>query len=675
MNKSLLLTVLSCLLTQISLAADIKIQNNKSNMIGRVNVLTGVISGGVNAICLDQDVLFCGNDHRVYSLDASEPMSPKNLSYIELSGYVRQMVKQGDYLYVACRETGVWIINVADPKNMQLVSRYDPVELATGIDVAGDVMFLAMRQNGVEIVDVTDKANPTHIRLEKTNESQSVFYYDGFLYSGEWRGHHVTTISVEDISDVKTCCTSDLNGYGDGVWAHGKYLYATTGLHATGNHEAKKGDGHGLEIFRISDKSKPEFVSRLDFAVTPKTYPDYWTPRPCNNGDYVVCADTHNGIYIVDTRKKSSPKVASQLSVIKEDGSTISVTTAAVGNGVIYVGMHSELGVLAVECPAIKPVVRNIGRLPKNASYRYPYETSAGSHFTSWKPMAGAPVRGVAATDSVLYVASAHGGLAMLSMDRDGNVIQVGKGPMKYAGDVKVLGDKLIVAEGYEGFAVYRIGKELKELGRYNLFEREGEKSLCLWVFAPSENCVVASTRLHGYYYFDISNLPEINSLGRLGRGPGWDKYVADRADSKGWYPRLWHNSGPFWANLNDISKGETKDNGFRTTLFDGVCLYKNDQFITCSCGKMYVYSAQDMGKTRTGTGEGLYGAPAWDGAALVGLTARIDRQISLVQMSERNVPILLWTEKCDGFPEIGTFWNGRFVVPCGHQGLLIEKK
>ena len=60
--------------------ADIKIQNNKSNMIGRVNVLTGVISGGVNAICLDQDVLFCGNDHRVYSLDASEPMSPKNLS-------------------------------------------------------------------------------------------------------------------------------------------------------------------------------------------------------------------------------------------------------------------------------------------------------------------------------------------------------------------------------------------------------------------------------------------------------------------------------------------------------------------------------------------------------------------------------------------------------------------
>ncbi len=659
-------------------AAETKVENYRGALLGEAREVEGIGKEYVKSVCLEGNTLYCGAGHSVYALDATNAQSPQLLSSYEIYGYVRQIVVQGNYLYAACRESGVWILDVSDPRNLKLVSRYDPVELATGIDVAGEVMFLACRQNGVEMVDVSDPSTPTHIRLEKTSESQSIFYCDGILYSGEWADSWVTAIDASDMSAVKTLGTSPLQGFGDGVWTSGKYLYASTGHHSVSGKASKAGDGHGLEIFDISDKAKPRHLARVDFAKMYSSYPDYWTVRPASNGNYLVCADSFNGLYVVDAHRPAQPFIASRLTATDSEGKALPVTSVAVGKGVIYATVHQELGLLAIPCPKIKPVLRQRGKLPVNAAYRYPYETSEDSHFASWKPSGCFPVRGVAAKDSLVFAACTYGGLAILKADEAGRLVQIGKGPMAYASDVAICGDRLVVAEGFGGVATYHIrrdaagtGIRLEESDRFDQFNFDGPHGLCFWVFAPDSRHIVAATRYHGYYYFT----QKLEYLGQAGRGPGWDKYVPDAADSEGWYPRIQHNAGVFWVNVNDVTAGEKKDAGFKPTLFDGVCAYKDDRFITCTKGKMYVYSHAEAGEPRTGVGENLYGAPAWDRGARLGLTARIARQISMVDISNEQTPEVLWTESCDGFPEMATFWKGRFLVPCGYQGLLMEKE
>ena len=65
---------------------------------------------------------------------------------------------------------------------------------------------------------------------------------------------------------------------------------------------------------------------------------------------------------------------------------------------------------------------------------------------------------------------------------------------------------------------------------------------------------------------------------------------------------------------------------------------------------------------------------PVWDGGDRLGLTYRMKKQISLVDISDIDSPHLLWQEETTGYPETGVFWCGKLVVPCGYQGLLIEK-
>lgn len=654
------------------------LENFTGEFIRSINKVEGVPDKRVNALVYEDGLLYCGAASTLYILDTrKDPLHPVIRSKATISGLIRQMCIQDGYLFAACRESGVWIFNVKDPDRAEVVTRYDPVELATGIDVAGNVLFLGTRQNGVECVDISDIHHPTHIRMEKTDESQSVFYRDGLLYSGEWGGHCVTTIDARDLSTLKILGKSDLKGYGDGIWTYKNYLYASTGHNLIDKANGKgqlQGKGHGLEIFDISDPVHPRHLSRVGFDEIYIRAVDYWTPRPCSEGRYVICADTFNGLYVVDAENPEELRTVSRLHFTRADGKPEAVSSTAVGKGVVYVSVFNGYGLLALECPEAAPCERTKGRLPVNADYRYPYETPASSHFRAWKPQTYSPVRGLATYGKHLFVACSYGGLAIVDADRKGNATQVGSGPMKYAGDVKVRGDRLYVAEGPDGLGVYRIGKDLTltEEARFNDFSKSG-MDVCLWVWVPDEKYIVASTRL-AHYYLDTTSYPELKLAGRLSAGAGWDKYLSNGSDSKGWYPSTRHKSAVLWVNLKEDKLKETKDKGLIPTLNDGVCRFRGDKFLCCHDGKIYVFGSDSIGEEKEGFGKGFRGLPAWDGKNTLVLTNRMKKKVSLVDISDEKNPQLLWTEDCCGYPETAVFWNGKLAVPCGYQGLLLQK-
>ena len=654
-----------------------EVENISGEFVKSIKPIKGMERRGANAMCIEGNILYCGAGKTVYCVDVSEPLNPKPLSSVDIYGLVRQLAVQDGYLYASCRESGAWVFDVHDPNNIKVLKRFDTVELATGIEVCGNVLFLGTRQNGVECVDISNPADPVHIRMEKTHESQSVTYRDGLLYSGEWGAHCITVIDAHDMGELKTLRTVNLQGHGDGVWTWGKYLYAATGHHLSTPdmpYKEREGRGHGLEIFDISVPDKPAFVGRVGFDKCYVRSNDCWTPRPCSDGNYVVVADTFNGFYIVDTHNPADPQIISRLQFKDWKDRKAAATSLAIGEGVVYISVSGGCGFYVLECPDAHPCVKEKGTPPTNAEYRYPYQTSKASHFRAWKPEKYSPVRGLAARKDILYVAHSYGGLSILRKSKKDFEV-IGTGPMAYAGDVKVVGDILWVAEGPDGLAAYKIGKgaDLTFIARYNDFFKQGPNACCVWVFAPTDKIIGANMRF-GNYYLDVSNLPEIKFKAYFEGGVGWDKYYADKADSKGWYPETRHRDAIYWVNLNSEKIERVRDDGLVPSLADGVCLFRDDKFLTCSNRQIFIYSSSEIGDPKYGEGKGFSGMPVWDGGKKLGLTHRLGKKISLVDYPDGYDPIVLWQENTEGYPETGIFWGGKFCVPCGYQGLLIEK-
>ena len=682
MRRALLLIVCLMMCTFAGAQRQI-VENFKGQFIGRSFAVEGIPQRHVNALCTDGNCLYAGVADEIYAVDITDPLKPRVLSKTRIYGLVRQMVVRDGTLFASARESGCWMIDVRDPARISLITRYETVELSTGIEVAGDVLFLGTRQNGIECVDVSDVRHPVHIRMEKTGESQSVCYRDGILYSGEWGPHCVTVIDARDMSALKTLRTVNLQGYGDGLWICGNYLFVSTGHHLVApglSREERHGNGHGVEIFDISDPENPVFVSRVGFDRIFSHYNDYWSPRPCSDGKYVICADTVNGFYVVDASDKKNPELISRVHFLTSDGKNIAVDAVAVAKGVVYAAVWNSFGLMAYECPEAFPNGMEKGQAPQNASYRFPYQTPAGSHFYAWKPEGGAPVRGVAVKDNLMFAACSFGGLAILKKSNKGDITKIADGGMPFAEDVKVRGDHLYVAEGLDGVAVYEIGRRgsLRELARFKDFKKDGPMAYCIWVYVPNDNWIVAGTRTGPNYYLSMEHFPGIRYEARIGDGPGWDKFACRDADSKGMFPSTRHGKGIFWVDLNGRPLKEVLDDGFKPTLYDGVCRYKGDRFLTVVKGRIYLYSAGEMGEKKEPVydmkDEDFRGMPVWDGGKKLALTCRIRREIRLVDFSDAKKPRLLWVERTDGYPETATFWKGKLAVPCGYQGLLVEK-
>lgn len=672
--------LLCLILVCTGLRAQVKVENFSGEFVQEAKQLKQLPAKQACALYIEGNILYGGAGNIIFAADVSDPMNPKLLSQAQIYGLVRQITVQDGYLYAACRESGAWVVDVKDPSHIEVVTRFDTVELATGIEVAGDVLFLGTRQNGVEFVDISDPTHPTHIRMEKTHESQSVSYRNGILYSGEWGAHCITVMDARDMSTLKTLRTVSLKGHGDGVWTLGNYLYAATGHHLADESvpkEQREGNGHGLEILDISDPENPKPVGRVGFEHCYVRSNDCWTPRPCSDGNYVLVADTYNGFYVVDSHDKKNPQKISRLSFTDWRGNAAAVTSLAVGQGVAYVSVSGNVGFYAVRCPEVFPSDKGKGTPPVHADYRYDYPTKGG-HFKAWKPERQAPVRDVAAYEDLVFAACSYGGLAILKKGGKAGLQQIAAGPMAYAGGVKVSGDLLWVAEGFDGLGCYRIGKDgsLTPVARYKDFYKHGPHAACLWVSIPNEKYVATSTREGGYYYLDVSHLPEIKCQAYLGSGPGWDKYLADKADSRGWFPATRHRIGIVWIDLNADPMKETIDKSLNVSLADGVCAFRYDTFLTCTGGRMYIFSSKyiNSGSKSPEEGKGFRGMPTWDGGRNLALTNRLGKEISLVDVPEDYPPILLWTESTTGYPETPIFWKKKLLVPCGYQGLLIQK-
>lgn len=644
-----------------------------------------IMEKGVTGLYKDGDVLYVGAAGVLYSLDISDPKNPKQVGSVTFPGSVRQVTVCNGKAVVSGRDTGVWIFDVSDPANMSLITRYDGIELSTGIDMAGDCIFVGERQTGVEFVDARDLSKPQHIRVIKTPESQTVFYQNGYLYSGEWSAGQVSIFNAKDMSNIQLVKTINLQGYGDGLWVTGDRLYASTGHHHK-NHAPKvqDGDGHGVEIWDVSNPENPVFISRVEFDIFYISGADWWLVRPSGDGKTLFCGDVFNGLYVVDITNERSPKIIHHWEPLGNSPSNKknAVNSIALADGVAYVSVGNE-GLYLMESSRAKSSKRDRGTPPVNLSARYRYDTPSDSHFNAWVPDRRGAVKGAAAYGDALFVGCGDAGLYTVKKNSSGKLYSTARLDIPFAGGVAIQGDKLYVARGHEGLGVYRIGADLSltqiDLLKTKLNPSRPADQFSYWVSAPNDKYVVNGCRKSGYQFLAItgsSAQPTYTFRRQYGLNVSYNRYISEKTSTDGFLAYA-TRSGLAWINLNNtsaVAAPEVRED-LKNNLTEGATLYRDNKFLLTRSHSLCTIAPGGSEIIQTSEANPAFaGIPRWESGYDVLVCNFVNRFVSKIDTRNFASPSLTFTESTVGYPEPGIFWNGKCVVPCGYQGLLVEK-
>ncbi len=126
-------------------------------------------------------------ESKIRVVDVSDPTSPVEVSTVYLGATPNELFLTDTYLYAAGTNGGIYIVDLSDPGNPQLVTNFDQTA-AWAIHGSGQFLYVSNAYDGISVVDIS---NPT--------EPQLVGYYE-------------TPTFV------------------NGVFSNGKYIYATCGF-------------------------------------------------------------------------------------------------------------------------------------------------------------------------------------------------------------------------------------------------------------------------------------------------------------------------------------------------------------------------------------------------------------------------------------------------------------
>ena len=247
-----------------------------------------------------------------------------------------------------------------------------------------------------------------------------------------------------------------------------------------------------------------------------------------------------------------------------------------------------------------------------------------------------------------------------------------------FAMDVKVLGDKVYVAEGKGGMSIWRRKGDasLELLGRY---EVKGQSIKQVVVPAPGRYALlhVGPSALHIVDVSDPAHPKLALKDSRLGLLYGYQ--ITDGLLDGRYASCFWHVTGFYWYDLyGGPAPVYTGDNyAQRMSGENGTALIGKNMLVTYG-GKYFLLSPKETrppeALPKFGIeGRNLDGKPSVFGTTLY-VSNRYWGRVSRVDISSLEAPKLLDAVDLDGNPGVVLEHNGKMIIPAGYQGLLVER-
>ena len=482
--------------------ADVTIEDTGDTLVGKTKDMVKV--GGL---------LYSIGDSKLTITDVSDYKNPKVLSTLDgMGNAIRQITMLGDgkHVFISSRQNGCYVVNIEDPNAPWLVSRYDSVEMATGIAAYGNFVYIANRQYGVEIVDITDVNNPVQCAIVRCGTVQSCEVVDGILYAGCWNERAIYMFDVTQPSEPVALGVANLTGKGDGVFVikqgEKTYMYAATGqnpLGVTENTSTTKteeillsdlnlGMGNGVDIFDVTDPANPIWLSST--KIDGRYYyadNDFWHVEVAeeNGKYYAYFLNTYNGVYVFDV---TDPKAPVRLGHIVVTSDRLSkqyysgrvnifpydqdvqrqspIAGIAVENGVLYMAsISTDLHIYDGEDLAkylYEPEEKSqTVQIQKDKGTFYNFDSTGIDGFDHYKTLGQAYT--IVEHNGKLYLAAGKQGVLVL--DKDLNLLG-SFGTNDLTIDVQICNGTMYCAESGGGLAAYQLsedGLSATELWRY----------------------------------------------------------------------------------------------------------------------------------------------------------------------------------------------------------------
>jgi len=701
--------------------ADITIKDTGETLVGKTKDLVKV-------------------DNLIYSIgpsgltitDVSDYQHPEVLGNLpDMGSSIRQIVMLGDgkHVFISSRQNGCYVVNIEDPANSTLVSRYDSVEMATGVAAYGNYVYIANRQYGVEIVDITDVNDPVQCAIVRCGTAQSCEVADGILYAGCWNERAIPMYDVTDPANPVYLGTANLTGKGDGVTILNQgdktYLYAATGQNPLGVTEnvssskteeillsdLKLGMGNGVDIFDVTDPTAPKWLSST--KIDGRYYyadNDFWHVEVAQEQGryYAYFLNTYNGVYVLDVTDPKAPirlghivvtsdslkeaYYSGRVNIFPYDQSVqrqSPIAGIAVEDGVLYMAsiltdLHIYDGEKLADYLFTPEEKSQTVEIAENdgSFYDMDPDTVGLDRFAQYRTLGQAYT--VVFHDGKYYVAAGKQGVLVL--DRELKLLaQLPTGDLTI--DVQIHEDTMYCAESGGGLAAYTLSEDglsaveswryrsnrgvvrhvrLSPLGKYALIQCDSTYGQILSTTVPTASLIEVKANSQMYHH---------NILNQMAGG----RYLGIYAESgkSWWFDFSGEEAGSLPTQVSYwTSNGAAIMTGGMTGNVPGY-----DHHVLCTrniangnLGGYYIYDITKENPTSIISGRDpdvvFSGRPTIAGNLLIA-SDRINGLIHIVDISDLANPSVLKTIAVSGNPDSALVVGDDILIPMGYQGVF----
>ena len=200
------------------------------------------------------------------------------------------------------------------------------------------------------------------------------------------------------------------------------------------------------------------------------------------------------------------------------------------------------------------------------------------------------------------------------------------------------------------------------------------------WVSIPNDKYIVNGCRSGGYQFLAVGgtkNDPVYTCNLQYGLNLNYNRYISEKTSNEDLLVYA-TRSGLVWIDLSSKERvpAPVVHKNIKNKLTEGATLYKNNTFLlTRERTLSTVLPGGDSIDEISAPDKHLFnGIPRWDGGNNILVSNFVKRCVTKVDTESLTTPSIIFNEQTIGYPEPGVFWEGKWVVPCGYQGLLIEK-
>jgi hypothetical protein len=232
------------------------------------------------SICseLQEEYIYLGNGNELKILRITDQRYPELISSVTINGGSIWSVQIKDnYLYVVSIDSGLYIVDVSDKKNTEIIGSYKLTGNTNSVYLDGEYAYLVNSSSGLHILNISIPENP--VLIGTYTNSDKMFWcsvkYNGYLLLCGF--YEVTVLDITDLTNpisVGSCLTKD-SANDIVIKEHNAYIAGDKGFY----------------VLNLTNPLKPVISGSLDTGDIGRSI--------CCNGNYIFLANNKNGLKII----------------------------------------------------------------------------------------------------------------------------------------------------------------------------------------------------------------------------------------------------------------------------------------------------------------------------------------------------------------------------------------